>query len=461
MIRLKDYTRLSDLEDYNKLKEFTDISDDNLEEKGFIDKEDFLNRLCKINNQKIIIVPENVMYEGNIEIISQYNGEYWTQNYVGFLEYNEENIIISSRFEKNNSFNFTHYILSEALELHASIFPDMKIKVTKERILDELLAIVFINQIKYAYRKGIYRKYRTYTRNDSKIKGKIDIANHIRLNLIFNGNIAYSYREYTVDNDVNKLILTAYTFLEKRCGAFYKNLLRDKRDVVNYIAQLKNSIHPASPQEIKDLVKKVNKKIVHPIYKEWEAVRKTAIMILRHMGVHMTETGDKEISGILIDMNKIWELYLEKIMRDLPNNIILKSQEQSHFLMLKEKVIKSIKPDFCFYKDSQKHPVLILDAKYKNAWQKVADGSNADWPREDCFQLVTYMHILKCLRVGIVCPVDKEVENDEVAFIWNNEGEQICVIPLEISQEEDMYMYIEDMREKEKKFISKVKRYLN
>ena len=40
MIRLKDYTRLSDLEDYNKLKEFTDISDDNLEEKGFIDKED-------------------------------------------------------------------------------------------------------------------------------------------------------------------------------------------------------------------------------------------------------------------------------------------------------------------------------------------------------------------------------------------------------------------------------------
>ena len=79
-----------------------------------------------------------------------------------------------------------------------------------------ILAIIFAIQIARAYRKGIYRRYRTYENNDSKLKGRIDVARHIRLNPIFNGNIAYSSREYTADNDMNRMILTAYTSLQKR-----------------------------------------------------------------------------------------------------------------------------------------------------------------------------------------------------------------------------------------------------
>lgn len=87
-----------------------------------------------------------------------------------------------------------------------------------------ILAIIFAMQIARAYRKGIYRRYRTYENNDSKLKGRINVARHIRLNPIFNGNIAYSSREYTADNDMNRMILTAYTSLQKRQPGLMREL---------------------------------------------------------------------------------------------------------------------------------------------------------------------------------------------------------------------------------------------
>ena len=100
--------------------------------------------------------------------------------------------------------------------MNINILQNMDPGVGSGDILEQLLAFVFAAQIERAYRKGLYRRYRTYECNDSKVKGKIDITRHIRLNPLNNGKIAYSYREYTADNDVNKMIFTAYTYLQKR-----------------------------------------------------------------------------------------------------------------------------------------------------------------------------------------------------------------------------------------------------
>ena len=104
--------------------------------------------------------------------------------------------------------------------MKANILQKVEPSVGRGEILDLILAIIFAMQIARAYRKGIYRRYRTYENNDSKLKGRIDVARHIRLNPIFNGNIAYSSREYTADNDMNRMILTAYTSLQKTAGPY-------------------------------------------------------------------------------------------------------------------------------------------------------------------------------------------------------------------------------------------------
>lgn len=128
-------------------------------------------------------------------------------------------------------------------------------------ILEQLLTFVFAAQIERAYRKGLYRRYRTYECNDSKVKGKIDITRHIRLNPLNNGKIAYSYREYTADNDVNKMIFTAYTYLQKRHPNIMKNLEKKRKTVGECITQFRNIMQPASRQEAQKLVQRERRKI--------------------------------------------------------------------------------------------------------------------------------------------------------------------------------------------------------
>ena len=117
--------------------------------------------------------------------------------------------------------------------MNINILQNMDPGVGSGDILEQLLAFVFAAQIERAYRKGLYRRYRTYECNDSKVKGKIDITRHIRLNPLNNGKIAYSYREYTADNDVNKMIFTAYTYLQKRHPNIMKNLEKREERLAN------------------------------------------------------------------------------------------------------------------------------------------------------------------------------------------------------------------------------------
>lgn len=182
MINLQDYSKYSlsdsdkdgkkiDLEVVEKLKDISQTSDN------------------------IIIFPSNNSDRSQLTIIREDNNEIWTQQYVGLLQIEREekmeNIFIKSRFDKNDNCEFSQYILNKALGLKTRIFQNMEPSVGYGTILHTILGFIFVSQIERAYKKGVYRKYRTYERNDAKVKGRIDIARDIRLNPIFNGKIAY------------------------------------------------------------------------------------------------------------------------------------------------------------------------------------------------------------------------------------------------------------------------------
>lgn len=425
------------LNDYTKYDSETDL--------------EFMQKLQNLSaNDNIIMIPEMTKEdEKNFAIVRRWgNGEWWTQQYVGILEISGESVFIGSRFDDEEDYWFTHYILSRAMGMKANIFQDMNPKIGLNDVLEELLAIVLISQIEKAYRKGLYRRYRSYECNDSKVKGKIDIARHIQLNLLFNGNIAYSYREFTTDNNINKIILTAFSYLEKRHPQMIQGLLKYHKNTEECIKQLKRIVTPASRQEIQKLVQRERKKISHPLYHDWEMVRRTAIMVLRHMGIEMTKEQNQECSGVLINMNRIWELYLECILKEhIRDSYTINAQEERGILYQSSdsKPKRNIRPDFCVYKN-QKNPEIVIDAKYKNQWEEIASGKKDDWQgaREDIFQIISYMHLYQCKKSGIICPCRQATEKlnntESIRYIISQElnEEQFKVLPLVISSKEEM-----------------------
>lgn len=393
----------------------------------------------------------------------------------------------SCRFD-NESFFFTQYILDRALGMNINILQNMDPGVGSGDILEQLLAFVFVAQIERAYRKGLYRRYRTYECNDSKVKGKIDITRHIRLNPLNNGKIAYSYREYTADNDVNKMIFTAYTYLQKRHPNIMKNLEKKRKTVGECITQFRNIMQPASRQEAQKLVQRERRKITHSIYHDWEEVRKTAILILRHMGIFVREAqAEKTIHGVLINMNWVWEQYLQSILEDgIKEEYTFQPQNEreTFFRIPDKKSQRKLIPDLCIYKKGNKTtPALILDAKYKNAWSDAAQNGNFDEKsvkesarksvREDCFQILAYMYRFRCNKAGIFCPCPasnsshSEHEYYEYAIMdeKDREEEKFYLLPLYIpyiqdSENNSFKSFKEAMETNERKFKNQVKKIL-
>ena len=427
MIYLKDYSKLEECisEEINKE---SSLLQSIYKETG--DSEERVDRFAKlidgVSQSDILVLGENdCAAREPFKIVTQGNkGEYWTQQYIGLLQITsdgtKEEVFIRSRFD-NESCEFSKYILNKALGLKANILQNVEPSVGRGEILDLILAIIFTMQIARAYRKGIYRRYRTYENNDSKLKGRIDVARHIRLNPIFNGNIAYSSREYTADNDMNRMILTAYTSLQKRQPGRMRELEKKYAPVKDFISQLKNIMQPASRQEARKLVQKERKKITHAVYSDWESVRKTAILILKYMGIAPEDDGTN-VNGILINMNYIWERYLVQIVKEkienkyqiegkksfgifFPND---QSNESPRELKLQPGELK-LQPDLVI--SDKDEPLLIIDAKYKNEWENVASDKLGKPDREDCFQIMSYMYRAKCKFGGIFCPQTK-VQDD-------------------------------------------------
>ena len=237
------------------------------------------------------------------------------------------------------------------------------------------------------------------------------------------------------------------------------------------MSKFRNIMQPASRQEAQKLVQRKRRKITHSVYHDWEEVRKTAIILLRHMGISVENDKDKaqnKIHGVLINMNWIWEKYLESILKDkLKEEYCLKApcEKEIFFLNGEGQGKRTLKPDLCIYKKGNADtPVLILDAKYKNAW---SEGKFKESVREDCFQILSYMYGFGCNKSGIFCPVEEKAveESSELLeyTITKETNRKFYLLPLQIPKSENNnFKDFKDKIEKtsEENFVAQVKEIL-
>lgn len=321
-----------------------------------------------------------------------------TGNIMGFIGVGNLQVKIQSRFDEGRDDYFLHYMLQRVLSFN--LF-DLNHNNEKEDVFDFIM-FMFPYFLKSALRQGVYREYRHFEHDDSRVKGPIDVSRFIRRDIPFAGNVAYSTREYTHDNDMTELIRHTIEFMGgKKYGQAVLNLDQETKENVKLIVSHTPSYNK---NERNTIVQKNLRPKVHPYYTEYKPLQSLCIQILRMEEVKYGENED-EICGILFDGAWLWEEYVNTILRDLefkhPENRVGKGG-----IYLFEDVDESGKkhrsgiryPDF-YKKD------FVLDAKYKRlgSYEKVSKVE-----REDIHQLITYMDNLKASRGGFVVPLDKQ-----------------------------------------------------
>ena len=271
-----------------------------------------------------------------------------TNSIVGFIGRNQTQLSIHSRFANDGDEDyFLHYMLHRVAKINLL---NLQHTTNEDSVFDFLLYL-FPLYLKKAINQGMYKQYITRKNNDANVRGVIDVNRHIRYNKLFNGKIAYSTREYSYDNDVTQLIRHTIEFISTYDGGNdILNVDSVTQEAVSQIVSATTYIH----NELRSVINKNLKPIVHPYYSEYAPLQRLCLQILRHEELKYGHE-DNEIYGVLIDAAWLWEEYLAEILKGKYNHYLKGSGKRFYLFENFQQII----PDYLSLDKK-----IVADAKY-------------------------------------------------------------------------------------------------
>ena len=408
-----------------------------------------LKDLCK--NQSLLVFPQClgehddgieeqfiVQFEGSAKfndedkIVSCDDVKIKTGNLMGFIGFSGKGchgtkLEIRSRFsengeakfaENNNQDFFLHYMLEKVFKINL-----FNLNYSYNSSGFDLIYLIFPYFLKRALNQGLFKTYKTFERNDSAVKGAINVSRHIRQNVPFGGRVAYRSREYTFDNHIMQLIRHTIEYIKTK--PIGKSILTQDSDIQKAVFQINEVTNETySLQKRSKVIFENLKPLNHPYYLDYNYLQQLCLMILNNVNSQYS-TSSSPIYGILFDGAWLWEEYLWTILKDAtlvgknfvhPTNKDRKGgirlfdnsldPEDSSF----KKCFRRIYPDF--YRENTKpenddflkKDGVILDAKYKQLENGLV--------RDDLYQIISYMHTMKIPTGGFIFP---QKEKEELA----------------------------------------------
>ena len=348
-----------------------------------------IGQLSLDDNPNLLIFPQNLEEYGD-KIGKEYvcevkEGKLYTGNIMGFIGYGDTKVRIHSRFAQGDDDYFLHYMLQKVFAIN--LF-DLKYHSDEESIFDFLIYL-FPAFLKRAMSQGLYKEYQTREYNDADIKGRIDVARHIRMNVPFAGKVAYSTREYAYDNHVTQLIRHTIEFISNH--PYGGGILKNDDLTKDAVTLVREATPTYSQNERRKVVNQNLRPLSHPYFSEYRHLQRLCMQILRYDEIKYGRH-ENEIYGVLFDGAWLWEEYVNTILK---NQGYIHPQNKIH----KGKISLFTDGSGTRYPDFYKEDI-VLDAKYKRyedvALQRI-DG-------DDLHQVITYMYILSARYGGLIVP---------------------------------------------------------
>lgn len=358
--------------------------------------------LEQLEREGIFVFPEIIKDAEDITrdqmILQSVNGFYRSGNVMGFLGCGNERLIIESRFCGQDNDYFFQYLLNRVLDFPNIL--DLETDADQDNRLFNLLLFLFPFYLKTAMRKGIFKTYICYRYNDGNVKGSIDIVRHIAKNTPFIGNVAYSQREYSYDNQLMELVRHTIEFIKKK--PYGNNLLIKVKDEVKLIVDATPKYEQCDKRKI--VAENKQNTVRHAYYREYRALQKLCLLILQHQK-HQIGSGSRQIYGVLFDGAWLWEEYINVLIDDIFYHPMNKGSKGAQRLFAGN--IGLIYPDFISRNSEIR---IIADAKYR----PVDNIGNKDY-----LQVLAYMFRFDAKKGYYFYP---ETEDADDLQLWMNKG---------------------------------------
>lgn len=358
--------------------------------------------LEQLDREGIFVFPEMINdvedLSKNQMLLQSVNDSFLTGNIMGFIGIGDERLVIESRFSTGRNDFLFQYLLEKVLDFPNIV--NMETDANQDDRLFSLLLFLFPYYLKTAMRKGVFKTYVRNPYNDANAKGTIDISRHIKKNIPFTGNVAYSQREYSYDNYLLELIRHTIEHIKRK--PYGNKLLSQVKDEVKLVVEITSTYEPYDKRKI---INQNKKNIVrHAYFREYRALQQLCILILQNQK-HRIGSGERHIYGILFDGAWLWEEYMNMLVDDIFYHPMNKAKHGVQYLFAGNK--GKIYPDFISREDNNR---IIADAKYK----PIDNIGNKDY-----LQLLAYMFRFDAKQGFYFYP---EVEDADDLRMYVNKG---------------------------------------
>lgn len=358
--------------------------------------------LEELEKEGVFVFPEMVHDAEDVTrdqmILQSVNDTYRSGNVMGFLGYGEERLVIESRFSTGDNDYLFQYLLECVLDFPNIV--NLETDATHDDKMFSLLLFLFPSYLAGAMRKGAFKTYVRNEYSDGNVKGTINIDRHIRKNIPFVGNIAYSQREYAYDNYLMQLVRHTVEFIKRK--PYGHKLLAKVKEEVQIVVEATPSYEAKNLRRI--LVENKKNTVRHAYYHEYRALQRLCILILQNEKTQVG-LGARKIYGIVFDGAWLWEEYVNSLVDKVFYHPMNKGGKGAQWLFAGGAGL--IYPDF-IGKDPNNR--IIADAKYK----PVDNIGNKDY-----LQVLAYMFRFDAKRAFYFYP---DVEAIEDKVFWLNSG---------------------------------------
>lgn len=254
-----------------------------------------------------------------------------------------------------------------------------------------VLAWAFAAELERALRHGVGRDYMTFEDALSTVRGRMDIARQLRIRQDRAVPMQCRFQEYTEDIELNRVIKAAIARLTATPGLdlSVSRRLRIASSAFDGVAEVEYG-----PNAVPEIV-------FTRLNQQWEPATRLAKLILSQESLK-DETGTTVGTAFTVDMNKVFEKFLEEVVREEALKAHLQLEGQAS-VKLSDKV--RMAPDLVIRDGSTK--LAVGDAKY-------IETEPSDWPNANLYQLLAYCVSLRLPRGLLIYATSRPLEVQRV-----------------------------------------------
>ncbi|MBE5763695.1 MAG: restriction endonuclease [Clostridiales bacterium] len=240
--------------------------------------------------------------------------------------------------------------------------------------LYEIFISLYLQEVYCVVKRGLKSAYNTIDENISVLKGKIKFKEHIAKNITSKDKFYVEHDEYLLNRPENRLIKNTLLLLVKESNN--NNNKKKCKQLLNYFETIDIS-HNIDADFAAISISRSNK--------EYDTLMRWSKVYLQHKSFD-TFTGQTKAKALLFQMDKLFETYVAKLLRDAmeDTHYDVLTQDEGYYLFDEPEKFKLI-PDIVVSDNSHN---IILDTKWKNLNSN--ERHNYGISQADMYQMYTY-----------------------------------------------------------------------